>query len=140
MNHLKSSQIELPDETPARQRLYRLVEQLCSVWLRTGIATAPSETHAVLHDYIRDVPLPGTRAVLLIVEIASYANAPSDPADPSTPGGAGAAAAKQVPPTGTSAAGGPAHVVGDNCSTFVHSLELKARYPISTLSSPSLCP
>lgn len=107
------------------------MKQLCSVWLRTGISQAPSETHAVLHDYIRDVALPSTRAVLLIVEIASAPvvpdNDPSNNPAPETKAGKQAAAAAAV---AAAAAAANSVSVADDCSSFVHSLELKARYPV----------
>ena len=111
-------QINLPDDTPSRLRLLQVLRQLCSVWLRTGISHAASETHAVLHDYIRDSAQPSTRTVLLIVEIAS---APpivdnSDTSAVETKAGKQAAALSAV--------------VADDCSVFVHSLEVKAKYPI----------
>jgi hypothetical protein len=97
----------------------------------------------VLHDYIRDVALPSTRAVLLIVDITSHSSPPTDMTytDPSTPGGGtGAdtkAAAKQVTAAAAAAAATAKDLayVGDDCSLFVHSLELKARYLCSVFFS-----
>lgn len=80
----------------------------------------------MLHDYIRDVAQPSTRTVLLIVEIAS-APVGTDASETATP--SESKSGKQAAAAAAAAAAANSVSVPDDCSTFVHLLDLKAKYP-----------
>eukprot|EP01113_Clastostelium_recurvatum_P021993 TRINITY_DN2614_c0_g1_i1.p1 TRINITY_DN2614_c0_g1~~TRINITY_DN2614_c0_g1_i1.p1 ORF type:complete len:2071 (-),score=563.44 TRINITY_DN2614_c0_g1_i1:69-6281(-) len=107
-------EFELPEDTPARLVLLKLVTDLSSVWLKAGMATAPVETQAMLQEYMLDSQRLGVKhvGVSLAIEIGALNYRPLDEDKPKA-----AVQQQSFPPCFQS-----------NASAFVSHLELKAMY------------
>ncbi|EFA85243.1 phosphatidylinositol 4-kinase [Heterostelium album PN500] len=117
--------IELPDETPSRQRLLQEVIELGNVWLKNGAAVAPAEIAEQLQEYMQKFSQIGQNHIgfSLAVEIGSIQSSSNNGSvsTPTTP-------TRLISSGSTNANSSTPSIANSNAATFVSTLQLKALY------------